>query len=227
MSRTITQFRALSGSNYVYFTSEEIEPSNISAKTIVSTFAKPLEYHDLTFDPIEIWQFDGTMSASINSGNTLTVSTGSERYGPSPTIGGQSFFFGGDTRLTSSVTASLQLTGAMTLEMLVYPASPTSAASQEYVLVRHQTGGEAENTNALYSVSLGASVSGGETGPNVLTAFFESGSGADTNLVTSPLFSIEPGRWHHIAYTRTSVTGNFLYHNGILQNLMPATTVNL
>jgi hypothetical protein len=205
MQKVVTQFRALSGSNYIYFTSAETQPAGVTLITKVGTVVKDVEYHDSTFDPVGLWQFDGNLSCSVGI-FSMSVDNGTEHYCQGPAPGRQAAFFDGSTSFQTAVTSAVQITGDLTLEALVYPNS----MSLGYFAV---CGGNpltdsSANENILYSLF--------QNGHGRLGCFYEDASQSDHSVrPTSPQWSLIPGRWHHIAYTRLATTHS-LYHDGKL-----------
>jgi hypothetical protein len=209
MPRTITQFKALSGSNYVYFTSEEAEPSNISQKTIVGTTTRPLELHDDRFGPVELWTLDGQagMTGSVE-GIVFDESVGSAGFGYSPIVGRQALYCDGVSRFSAAATGSLQITGDVTVMALVYPSVTASSAQMDLLNCRGSVG-NVQAHNTLYGLSI-------STAQQAFFGFFETGSGDNHFILSStPYVGVQNGQWSHLAYLRDGST-NKLFINGIL-----------
>jgi hypothetical protein len=160
--------------------------------------------HDTTHSPEGLWQLDG--DANDDSGNArhlvLPPAAGTERYGAGITPALQSFFFDGSTRIQRAAVAALQITGDVTLELLVYPAAVSGAG--QILATMQSTGADTEPNNTLYSFEIDTD--------NVVRVFFEKGAGGNNFLIPSPPFVVGPGRWHHLAYTRGAA--NKIYHDG-------------
>lgn len=151
-----------------------------------------------------LWQFDGDLLD--DSSNAISLShAGTERYSSGIASGTRSGFINGElvTSPQSATSDPIRLTGAMTLECLVFPTQFVSDATSGFVCHFLNSGGGTAN-NSLYGFRLIQNT-------NVLDYVHE---GAGAVIVNSGV-SISPGRWHHLAFTRDSAgTLIRIYVNG-------------
>lgn len=206
MVRFIKTYRALSGSQVVYYTNEESAPSGTTSASLVSTIQ--LENEELPEGvlptPIESWTLDGVsgVTGSID-GTQLSVAIGTEAFGPGPIPNTKSLFLNESTRWTTPTTASLQLTGSMSLSFFAYPVD-LAGGLNDLVTCAGSTDSEADNS--LYSLRFNSN--------NNLELFREEGA-TGTNIDTDVNTRHHPGQWYHFVYTRDSGTNeNIVYVNG-------------
>lgn len=166
----------------------------------------PMKYHTTSFSPVALWQLNGNLNDSSGNGFTLTLeSGGTARYlNNGPGAGDlKGFLFDGVTRLVYNTTgSSLQITGDVTIEMIITLAS----YSANSVLFSYGGNNTTEATNLLYNLALATTDGVG------LTWSSEHGS-AVLDTYTSTLASIPLGVPCHFAVTRTSDVIQF-YLNG-------------
>jgi len=162
------------------------------------------KYHDTTYSPAGLWQLNNDLTDASGNGFTLTVDAGTVRY-TDVYPGLRGIIFDGSTRLIyNAATATLQITGDVTLEMLFIPLTRTITGKY---LSCNASGGSAGSDNYLYSVGFNTSVSSGS---------WEWQSQHGTN--TSDTYDIPNNptlnALNHVAVTRTSnVVQNYL--NGV------------
>lgn len=115
---------------------------------------RQINYHDTTHSPVALWNFDQSLADSSGNGLTLSVASGDERYAP---IGGgkHGFFFDQNTRVTtaSSSPPALEITGDLTIEMLIAPADLDDGAGYASIIRYAPTGARSNDTeNNLYTL---------------------------------------------------------------------------
>lgn len=206
MTRLLRTYRAISGSQTVYYTNEDEVPAGVTGITLISTVQiEKGALADNTFPtPIDSWTLDGEsgLTSSVDGGE-ISLTTGTKYFGPGPNIGTNSLYFDGSTRWSMPATASLQLTGSMSVSLFVFPGG--TATGNEMILA-YAAAAESDPTNALYSFRFNAD--------NNLAIFLESGS-LSTNIGFSTDTKCHPGRWHHFVYQRDENDTHFVYVNGI------------
>lgn len=183
------------------------------------------QLHDLTHNPVGLWQLDGSLVDLSPTGDDLSVSTGAELYGPGAAPGTQAAYFNGVTRIQSTGgspgPAALRILGDVTLELLVFPMQLTNDTFGSILATCSGTdaSGTAAN-NFLYSLRLHNNL-------NNPGLYWENGSGVLNLLIDTDLV-LAPGRWHHLAMVRISggagaTTGKILL-NGV--KVAETTTFN-
>lgn len=190
----------------MYFTNDEERPAGLTNVIQISSLrVETTDTGDLP-DPIEAWSFNGDSGLTgSQDGTLLSLATGTKIFGPGPLTNQQSFFCNGSSRLSTAVTASLELTGAMSLSAFVYPV--TDAAAVQFP-VAYAANNETSDGNSLYSLRI--------TAGNLYTIFLETGSGSDILPQPTPDFAVQAGQWNHLVYVRDENNTNFMYHNGVL-----------
>jgi len=162
-----------------------------------------VNYHDTTFSPAGLWNFNNDLTDSSGNGFTLTVGSGVERYADiSPGVRG--LVIDGATYVSkSSFTSTLGITGDMTIEMLlVIGVIPTGSV---YVTHVGSTSGESSADNYLYQFTL---LTGSSPRQQM---FWETGAG--TNITYQINDTVPFSGLCHWAVTRTSGVVQF-YVNG-------------
>lgn len=218
---------AQSDSSYVFWTDSEPDLDGSNAPESVVTDSIVIDsvggqaeggggggapqYHDTTFSPVALWQFNGDLTDSSGNGFDLLTGTGTERYAS---------LFTGFQMLNMNLVARrsindslLTLTGEWTIECLVsVPANETGA---DRTLISFEGGTEFENTNHLYNIRL--------NGSNNLENFCEYSTGANSFRATSiPQSDLRPIR--HLAVTQSSDgKTNRFYIDGVFQEEVTAT----
>lgn len=167
--------------------------------------------HDTTHSPLGLWQLDGDMTDSSGNGYDLAIDTGTELYAPiSDTL--QGFRFDGATGLIYDVAeAALQITGDMTIEMLVSwlidpPGFGVNTTLTGPYLAAHGVPGESGGDNNMYSLK--ARPGGG------IGWLTESGSG--TNAVYDIDCEIPTYLLHHLAAVRESNVVSMYIDGGLV-----------
>lgn len=150
----------------------------------------PTTVHASETNTQALWQFNGNLTAT--TGNNLTVSTGTARYGPAAVASDLALSSDGGLRLSQTRDANLAITGALTVQFLVRPhAVPTG-----YVVICAFTStGAAQADNTLYQVRLAAD--------NVLSYSHQHGTKVNDIWDTTGII-IPTGEWTHIALTRAA-----------------------
>lgn len=171
-------------------------------------YAEPVsraQQHELLSGTVGLWQFDVGTLLTDTSGNgfTLTVETGTERYGRIDAHM-HGFYFDGSTSLIHNVSeATLRITGDMTFMCLW--AMHTAVADAPIVYHGGAVASDLEVNNIMYRV--------GHDTPYPNWVFqSESGAGTDAFHGVPSLLSL-PGRTVHVGFTRSSGVVQ-LYENG-------------
>jgi hypothetical protein len=169
-------------------------------------------YHDLTFNPVGLWQLDGNILDTSGNANNLSVSTGTEQYiDVAPGLLG--FNFNNSTILTDGTPGSeLQITGDLTIECLIQIESIPSTGDS-IVGLGGSTDAEADNFLYLFRFP-SANQSPG--------LFSESGAGVNDEEEATTL-RLLLGHTYHLAMTRISDVPRF-YINGELIHTSAAMT---
>lgn len=144
---------------------------------------------------VAAYQFDGTADSLTDrsgNGNDLTVSAGTETYQSSNGLVG--FAFDGSTALVSGVSAALQITGELTLEIVAKLNRITSTNDQ--CLIGHgDQDSETLATNWLYFIYA-------KHATNKIWIGHEYGSGSDSDAVCDHNFDVGPPMY--VATTQNS-----------------------
>lgn len=171
---------------------------------------KPLlpQLHDLTHNPIALWQGTNTKADSSGNGYDLALTAGTEAYGDGLVPGG-AFSFNAAT--TYGITeAALRLQGDMTLAML---AKHDATPSHNAWMVACYAVGETPPTNLQYSLSLETSF--------VNYWHHEYSTGQDSIHHFS--HTNPSAKWIHLAAVREGPLIK-LYRDGILRETSPSLT---
>lgn len=174
-------------------------------------------YHDLTYNPVGLWQLSGNLNDSGSIPTNLTVGAGTARYTVmAPGLLGA--MFDGSTFFvnTASLPTSLVLTGAMTVEMLaIVNASNTT---QTPFMIGGLTGDVNGRENYLFQFAIGP---GGY--PTYVAEF---GAGANIsftfNASSVPFYTL-----CHLAMSRDASNVLRFYVNGnLLETSLAQTQAN-
>lgn len=107
--------------------------------------------HDLTHNPVALWQGQESLVDTSANGHTLVVHAGTEQYGAvCPGVHG--FQLGAMRLTTAAVAPLLAITGDMTVEMLLMISAPTTAFSQ-IVTYTYGTDDTSSTFNYLWQVN--------------------------------------------------------------------------
>lgn len=212
-----SQTLGLKAGNYALKSPRDLSITDYSVTPDVVVSGQPLKYHTTTFSPVALWNLNGALTDSSGNSLTLTVeSGGTERYATmGPGAGGlKGFWFDGATRLVYNTTGSaLQITGNMTIEMIV----TLGGYSADAVLVSYGGNNSTAVTNLLYNLALSATDGFGlawssESGTAVVSSF------------NSPATSLPFGVICHLAVTRTSNVIQFYLNGQLLGSASSALT---
>lgn len=207
MSRIVNTYRALSGSEYVYYTSDEIPPNGITNISLVKSEIKPNELHSSSslsskgYNVVGLWQLNGDLTDDTGASD-LAVSAGQEKYVPGPVKNSKAFSFNDVTYLNEAVSNSaLHLSGTVTLMAAIKPYGLSSTGiTPEHIVIMAGSG-----TDYLWSFSV--------VDENELRVEYYDGSGQ--TITPSPVVVLEPGRWNHVAYVREDNNTAKIFVNGI------------
>lgn len=115
----------------------------------------PAAYHTTLYDPIGLWQFNGSKVDASGHGLDLSLGAGTELYAA---LGGTRLtgaYFDGSTYFSHAFDALLQIPGAITIECLVsFPFA--AAAPNSYWFAEFAGPDEDPVNNMLYSLALGS-----------------------------------------------------------------------
>jgi hypothetical protein len=177
------------------------------------------QLHDLTHNPVGLWQFDGDMTDSSPTGENFTVATGSELYGTGIVPGTKAFYFNGSTRIHSGspAPAALRITGDMTVEFLIKPDGlDTDTFGAHIIGCSGIDNSVAEVDNFLWHFRLS------DAGPvdNNHPVWFWEGPASTFHVVKDVTFTVPPLQWSHVACVRINggagATIGRIYVNGEL-----------
>lgn len=167
---------------------------------------RSLRYHTTRFDPVGLWQLDGTLADTSGNGFDLTVNTGDEAYTDiAPGMLG-AYFDGATTLAAGAGATALNITGDLTIECVIRPQAVDEGGRQ--LCIQHSgIPRAAEATNHVYALAL--------LDPNNALALFNvSGGGLGTENTGFINDSIIPSTLNHLAVTRASDVITF-YLNGV------------
>lgn len=186
-----------------------------SSDTTVTTGGS-IQYHDLTYSPIALWQLSGSLADSSTFVSNLTCSVGNTRY-TNMGKGLRGIGFDGLTML--SLTASMPravaiaMTGSVTIEMLT--TIEPQAATQVLFAAAGLSGDVDGSENILYQFSIGAN--------GVIDYFAETAGG--TNVQATTINVVPFNTLCHLAQTRDNSGVIRTYINGALLETSAATTL--
>lgn len=184
----------------------------VAVEEVIWTGA-PVQYHDSTFSPVGLWQFNETFNDTSGNAFNLTAETGTVAYGDIfPGVKGV-ILDGVTTLVYNTSTATLGRTGDITIEMLLNLNAYT--ASKFLVSYSNSSSG-GSTTNALYAIEML------NTGSTEFTFMQENGSNSASRTST---FTNRPtlDTLCHLAVTRTSDVIK-VYLNGVLVETSSALT---
>lgn len=205
MIKVLQTFRGYSGSLPVYYTNEQIVPTGLTDVTLISSLRVETEEGGELQGAVESWTMNGDLGLTGSTdGTLLSVGTGTKIFGPGPLSKQQSIFLNGSTRFQSPITASLQITGDVTLSFFVYPITSVSTDAA-MVTVHGDASSDTEPNNFLYDLRVNQG--------NTLQGFFEEGAGVNVFTTPSPGSSIAAGKWSHVVYRRTAGTSS-IFNSG-------------
>lgn len=203
MPRVVETFRAISGSSYVYFTSEDPTPSGITNTTLLSRLTEDFQAHDTTIPNIKaLWQFDGNMVDDIGPGvsGNMGVEVGEEKYCPSPVPGMQAFSFDGSTRIGEVVpNLDIRLSGTLTM-MCLFNTYNRNNSLQHTVFLGTDNG-----TDYLASFSI-------QDGNELQVEYYD---GVAQSIIPTTGSVISPNEWHHLAFVREDDATTKIFVDGI------------
>lgn len=184
---------------------------SVALEEVIWTGA-PVQYHDTTFSPVGLWQFNESFNDSSGSAFTLTAETGTVAYGDIfPGVKGV-ILDGATTLVYNTSTATLGRTGDITIEMLLNLNAYTAS---KFLVSYSNSAAGGSTTNALYAIEM-------LNGSTELTFMQENGSNVASRTST---FTNRPtlNTLCHFAMTRVSNVIN-LYLNGVLVETSSALT---
>jgi hypothetical protein len=161
-------------------------------------------YHDLTHNPVGLWQLSSSLNDSSGNGYDLSLQAGTERYVEvAPGVLG-AYFDGLSWFGRSGVDAELLITGTMTVEAIVYVPDDNTG---DIIIVDSSENGEALDDNILFNFSF---IPGGD-GQLRWRYFAEYGAGSNTSAYGDPTF-VPRGRAIHVAMTRQPDTNIITFY---------------
>jgi len=179
------------------------------------------------YNPVALYHFNGDILDKSGNGNNLHVGANDQpatvAYENGPFNGVQAFAFNGLTALTASVTASLQITGSVTIEAVL---SLRDVAGGSTFPILAAIGGPAYSAvvgpgslkdNWLATLGLSPFNSSGITtvGDPELFSYTQDESFAFHALTTTGS-NVKRNKWMHVAMTRDTGHTTFFYVNGKL-----------
>lgn len=158
---------------------------------------------DTTHSPAVLYTFDGVLTDQGSAAATLALSAGTARYMNSFGAGQKSMFFDGLTRFKANSNAGFQLTGDMTLQVLMaLRAYATQCVCMLYDPARPNT----EAYNILYGLEL---LSG------IPQYFAEYGVGTNITYQLTG-YKVPLYQWFLIGFTRTAGQVQFYLNGGTM-----------
>ena len=160
-----------------------------------------------------LWLFGGGLTDESLNGITLTASGLTALYTPSSTPGEIGFLKTSTGFLVdNSVDVAMQITGAMTGELMFKPKDivSTGAGGGVGYMFTISIGGAGPTTNLLWGLLVDITT-------NELAYYHEYANGGASFERVGSGISLTPGQWHHLAFTRDSAgTRIRVYVNGIM-----------
>lgn len=158
--------------------------------------------HDTTFDPVGLWQLNGTLVDTSGNGFDMSVDTGAVSY-TELAVGLRGLNLDGTNSVIGPAAGTaLEIAGDITVEcLMVY----TETAGPGEVPIMYAESGDTEAANALYGLgTFGALLP--------LQWFHEAGAGVDQIHLITDVFL--PRQLYHLAAVRSANQVQF-YLNGI------------
>lgn len=149
----------------------------------------PARYLDDSFNPVGLWNFDGTLNAVV--GGNLSVEVGAARYGPGGPPDGQALYLESSRVGRGAHDAALNILSALTVQAVVFP---TVLHSSESIIVSFSGSAADEANNANYQLSLIA-------GNRVR---FVQEDGGDNNRILDTFVHVPVGQYSLIALRRAA-----------------------
>ena len=151
---------------------------------------------DTTNTPVALYNFNGNLTDESFVGENLSSSSGTELYYPNLLFSGsQSFYLNGSTQLTSSHNSGHQITGEMTVMMVVNLVSASAWVDGEKYLMSYGASSETLAKNILYSYIL-------QDGVPVYKAEKD---GGDDITYTLTNYDFPYNQWVFTGFTRTDL----------------------
>jgi len=161
------------------------------AVTDASVQYAPIKYHDTTYSPVGLWNFNGTLNDSSGNGFTLTVNSGVTSY--TYLAGGlQGMSFGSLILKYATTGTALQIAGDMTIEMLV----SLNAYSSSKNILAYGAASSLETGNEQYQL--------GFTSDGYGFIWVQEFGAANFSFVTLSGVTLPLNQLCHFAVTRTS-----------------------
>ena len=146
--------------------------------------------------PRALYNFNGNLTDESFVGENLSSSSGTELYYPNLLFSGsQSFYLNGSTQLTSSHNSEHQITGEMTVMMVVNLVSASAWVDGEKYLMSYGASSETLAKNILYSYIL-------QDGVPVYKAEKD---GGDDITYTLTNYDFPYNQWVFTGFTRTDL----------------------
>ena len=146
--------------------------------------------------PRALYNFNGNLTDESFVGENLSSSSGTELYYPNLLFSGsQSFYLNGSTQLTSSHNSGHQITGEMTVMMVVNLVSASAWVDGEKYLMSYGASSETLAKNILYSYTL-------QDGVPVYKAEKD---GGDDITYTLTNYDFPYNQWVFTGFTRTDL----------------------
>ena len=165
--------------------------------------------HDLTHNPVGLWQFNNDLSDSSGNDNNFELSTGTEVYADLfPGLRGVYFDGATTLQIANGFVSELAISGALTVEMIIVSQVQATTINS---IVSHvgSPSGDSQADNYLYDVRLGTE--------DRLQYFAENAGGVDITFTAAA--AINAGMLTHVALTRNSSGDVKFYINGVTHAL--------
>jgi len=151
---------------------------------------------DTTHSPVGLWLFKGNLNDSSGNGfdldqNSTYVESSAGSIHPAAYASvSEAIEYHG------SPAASLQITGDITVQMIVFLRTLPSVGGNRFRILRYQTSGETEATNGLYALNI--------FDDGQLEYDAEEGAGTNIEYASGTGHRIIEGRLYHLAFIRSS-----------------------
>lgn len=182
---------------------------------------------DLTYDPVGLWRFDGSLTDLSPTGDDLSVDNGSLLYAASHEFGNRAAYFKDNQlrlRGNNPAPAPLVITGDVTVQLVVFFNQTVGVDSfgTQLIGLASAGGSGAEVNNDLYTLFLN-----NVSGQMVPRFTWEYGTGSRESI-TGTGYNLGLGQWYHLVGVRESTGGSLstgsLYLNG--QLIAETTSLN-